>query len=95
MKTHAAVLENFPFIFSRLGNDFLDPSNDTVFKHDFDAVWMVRRVGKDFSNDPFGQFSRALIRLLHNSHSHTGVDLRSSLTIHYLIMPSFDSGRNV
>jgi hypothetical protein len=71
---------------SCLLDDFLDAADGSVFEHDFDAVGMLRGFGEDSLNDALCQLSAVLMLFLHNTHFHSWLDLRSSLTIHSFIM---------
>jgi len=67
-------------------DDFLHPSDDSVFEHDFDAMRMLMGVREDSLDDAFCELPAALILLFHHAHFHSRLDLRSDLAIHSFIM---------
>ena len=72
--------------FSALLNDFLDASNDAVVEHDLDAVGVPRRFGENPVDNALRELPAALVLLLHDTHLHPRLDLRSSLAVHDSIM---------
>ena len=66
--------------------DFFHASDDSVIKHHLDAMRMMRGLREDSLYDSFCQFSCALILLLDNTHFHSRLNLRTTLTIHHSIM---------
>ena len=56
-------------------DDFLDPSNDSAFEHDFDAMGMLGGFSQNSLNNSLCKRSVALMLLLHHTHLHSRLDL--------------------
>jgi hypothetical protein len=67
-------------------DNFFDPSDNSVFEHDFDAMRMLLGICEDSLDDAFCEFPAALMLLFHHTHLHSRLDLRSILAIHAFIM---------
>jgi len=61
--------------------NFLDASHLPILQADLDAMWMIRGFREEIFNDPFGQFSGALVLFQNNKHDHAGFDVNAGLSI--------------
>lgn len=71
---------------TRLLDDFLDATDDSVVEHDLYAVRMVGGVGENLLNDAFREFPCALVLLFYDADFHSRLNLSSDLAVHGFIM---------
>jgi hypothetical protein len=76
-----------PFLIAGLGVNFFDPTYLPVFQTDFDAVRVLRRLGKDVFNGPFCKLAGPLIFLQDDGDFETRSDVFAVSSVHAFTLP--------
>jgi len=76
--SHLASVQHSKLLFY-----FFYPANNTTFKHDLDAMGVVRGIGEQSFNDTFCKLTALLILFLYDHYNRTDFDRTSFRSIHH------------